>query len=54
MLTMANVNDIRNLYNDKGLNISEIHRKTGFDPKTIRLKLDQEDFNMNPVVSGVV
>ncbi len=50
MLTMANVNDIRNLYNDKGLNISEIHRKTGFDPKTIRLKLDQEDFNMNPVV----
>lgn len=50
MLTMANVNDIRNLYNEKGLNISEIHRKTGFDPKTIRLKLDQEDFNVNPVV----
>lgn len=50
MLTMANVNDIRNLYNEKGLNISEIHRETGFDPKTIRTKLDQEDFNVTPVV----
>lgn len=50
MLTMANVNDIRNLYNEKGLNISEIHRKTGFDHKTIRIKLDQEDFNVHPVL----
>lgn len=50
MLTMTNMNDIRNLYKEKGLNISEIHRATGFDPKTIRIKLDQEDFNVTPVI----
>ncbi len=50
MLTMANVDDIRDFYKRKGLNISEIHRATGFDSKTIRIKLDQEDFNVNPVI----
>lgn len=50
MLTMANVDDIRNFDKDKGLSVSEIHRKTGFDHKTIKKYLDQEDFNVQPVI----
>lgn len=50
MLTMTNVNNIRFLNKEKGLNVSEIHRKTSFDYKTIKKYLDQEDFNVHPVM----
>ena len=50
MLTMANLDNIRNLNNEKGLNVSEIHRKTGFDHKTIKKYLDQDDFNLKPLI----
>ncbi len=50
MLTMANADDIRNFNNEKGLNVSEIHRKTGFDHKTIKKYLDQDDFNLKPAI----
>lgn len=46
MLTMANLDDIRNFNFSKGLNVSEIHRKTGFAHKTITKYLDQVDFNV--------
>lgn len=46
MLTMADINTIRFQFNHEGLNISEINRKTGRDPKTIRKYLDLEDFNL--------
>jgi len=47
---MANLDDIRNLNNEKGLNVSEIHQKTGFAHKTIKKYLDQDDFNLKPPI----
>lgn len=43
MLSMSDINDIRDL-GKKGYRISEIHKKTGMDPKTIRKYMEQEDF----------
>jgi len=45
MLIMAQVNLIRKMYFEEGANISEISRKTGHDRKTVRMYLEQEDFN---------
>lgn len=47
MLTMSQINDIRDLSNC-GYRISEIAKKTGSDPKTIRKYLAQEDFSPAP------
>jgi transposase len=54
LLTMANVNDIRVYYFNQGKSLSEIHRKTGFDYKTIRKYLRQDDFNLKPVLKRKV
>jgi len=47
-LTMTNINDIKELYFTKGLNVAEISRKTGFDRKTIDKYLAMTDFNQKP------
>lgn len=47
MLNMSQINDIRDLYNS-GYKISEIHKKTGVDPKTIRKYLSRDDFSEFP------
>ena len=49
MLTMAQINHIKDLSNC-GYRISEISRKTGIDPKTIRKYLSMEDFSPVPPV----
>lgn len=51
MLNMSQINDIRDLYNS-GYKISEIHKKTGADPKTIRKYLSQDDFSESPETSA--
>jgi helix-turn-helix domain of resolvase len=43
MLSMSDINHIRDLYQG-GYKISEIHKKTGADPKTIKKYLEKEDF----------
>jgi len=47
-LTMTNINDIKELYFSKGLNVAEISRKTGHDRKTIDKYLAMRDFNQKP------
>lgn len=47
MLNMSDINDIRDL-NSSGYTISEIHQKTGADPKTIRKYLEKDDFSETP------
>ena len=42
---MTQVHDIRKMFFEKGMNISEIARETGRDRKTIRLYLEKEDWN---------
>ena len=42
---MTEVHDIRELYYDKGENITEIARETGHDRKTVRTYLEKEDWN---------
>ena len=50
MYTMSQINHIKDLSNC-GYRISEISKKTGADPKTIRKYLSQEDFSpVSPVV----
>lgn len=49
MLTMSQINHIKDL-NGCGYRISEISKKTGSDPKTIRKYLSQEDFSPTPPV----
>ena len=49
MYTMSQINHIKNLSNC-GYRISEISKKTGADPKTIRKYLSQEDFSSVPPV----
>ena len=44
MLNMSQINHIRDL-KKKGLKISEIHEKTGVDPKTIKKYLEEDDFS---------
>ncbi len=45
MLTMANAESIRDLFFHKGMSITGIAEKTGFDRKTIRKYLQQDDWN---------
>jgi transposase len=47
MLNMSDINDIREL-GSCGYKISDIHRMTGYDQKTIRKYLRQEDFSPAP------
>ena len=47
MLTMAEVENIREMYFNKGLPISRIARETGRDRKTIRDYLLKDDWNEN-------
>ena len=49
MYTMSQINHIKDL-NNCGYRISEISKKTGADPKTIRKYLSQEDFSPVPPV----
>lgn len=49
MLTMSQINHIKDLSNC-GYRISEISKKTGTDPKTIRKYLAQDDFSPQPPV----
>ena len=42
---MTEVHDIRELYYDKGENVTEIARETGHDRKTVRMYLEKEDWN---------
>ena len=48
MLSMSDINHIRDLY-QSGYKISEIHKKTGADPKTIKKYLEKEVFSDSPV-----
>lgn len=50
MLTMSQINYIRDL-RAMGYGISEIHNRTGVDPKTIRKYLKQDDFSPTPPVT---
>lgn len=52
MYTMSQINHIKDLSNC-GYRISEISKKTGADPKTIRKYLSQEDFSPVPPVVQV-
>lgn len=47
---MAQVNRIRELFFEKGLKYAEISRVTGFDVKTVKKYIYQEDFNPMPKV----
>lgn len=49
MLTMFQVNDVRDM-GKNGYKVSDIHKKTGIDPKTIRKYLEQDDFSPDPPV----
>ena len=49
MYTMSQINHIKDLSNC-GYRISEISKKTGADPKTIRKYISQEDFSPVPPV----
>lgn len=48
MLSMTYKKDIRKLFYEQGLNISEISKETGVDRKTARLIINQTDFNELP------
>lgn len=50
MYTMFQINHIKDLSNC-GYRLSEISKKTGADPKTIRKYLSQEDFSPVPPVA---
>jgi putative ubiquitin-RnfH superfamily antitoxin RatB of RatAB toxin-antitoxin module len=45
-LAMTDINDIKELYFKKGLNVAEIIRKTGHDRKTVNKYLEKTDFNI--------
>lgn len=49
MLKMSQINDIKDM-RQSGYRISEIHKKTGIDPKTINKYLQQEDFSEDPPI----
>lgn len=48
MLAMDQVKDIRRLYYEQGLKLTEIADKTGCNWKTVRKYVDKEDFNEPP------
>ena len=45
MLTVTDINYIRQEVNIKGRSYAEVARRTNFDPRTIKKYADQEDFN---------
>lgn len=45
MLKMTVITDIRKMYFEEGENISQIHKQTGIDRKTIRKFINKEDWN---------
>ncbi len=45
---MTEINDIRNAFFEKGMNISDISRDFSIDRKTVRKYINQENFNENP------
>lgn len=47
MLTMTQKNDIRKMYFEEGLNISDIARITKHDRKTVREYIYKDDWNDN-------
>ncbi len=49
MLNMSQINDIRDL-KPSGYQISEIHKKNGFDSKTIVKYLEKDDFSEEPPI----
>lgn len=51
MLNMPQINHIRDL-SKCGYRISDIHKETGIDPKTIRKYINQEDFSPSPPVKA--
>ena len=42
---MTQVNCIREMYFEKGMNYAEISKATGFDVKTVKKYIQMEDFN---------
>ena len=50
MLTISQINNSRDL-SKMGYGITEIHNRTGKDPKTIRKYLELDDFSLNPPVA---
>lgn len=49
---MAQVDNIRKAYFEKGLNLSEIAREFKVDRKTVRKYINQEDWNITPEAMG--
>jgi len=45
MLTMAQVNCIREMFFEKGMNYASISRITGHDVKTVKKYINMKDFN---------
>lgn len=45
MLTMTKINYIRKMFFEKSINYAEIARTTGFDVKTVKKYIFQENFN---------
>lgn len=45
MLTVTDINYIRQEVNIKGCSYAEVARRTNFDPRTVKKYADQEDFN---------
>jgi transposase len=48
MLTMAQVNCIREMFFEKGMKYADIARATGYDVKTVKKYICMEDFNQPP------
>ena len=48
MLTMTQKNDIRKLFYEQGMSISQIARETGHDRKTVRQYVNQHNWNTPP------
>jgi transposase len=48
MLTMAQVNYIRKMFFEKGMNYAEIARATGHDVKTVKKYIHMDNFNAPP------
>jgi len=48
MLAVAEINYIRHEINNKGYGYSEVAKKMGRDPRTIKKYADKEDFNEQP------
>jgi len=45
MLKMKEIADLRKMYFEEGVNITQIQKKTGFDRKTIRKFINKKDWN---------